>query len=135
MGIYSNMWGNFGLFSCLIRLNWGFVWDGPNFHLFNVCFKMPNIGLCNLCFREVLFPLIIVFNFVGLKLGGKALILTAKKKRVCNCYFTFYFILFFIFDKLLHMVDVIASKSIFTLAFFFPRLSWGAIEIALCSYG
>ena len=21
------MWGNFGLFSCLIRLNQGFVWD------------------------------------------------------------------------------------------------------------
>ena len=61
-----------------------FALEKPNFHLFNVCFKMPNIGLCNLCFREVLFPLIIVFNFVGLKLGGKALILTAKKKRVCN---------------------------------------------------
>ncbi|KAL3038373.1 hypothetical protein AAZX31_01G129700 [Glycine max] len=42
---------------------------------------MPNFGLCNLCFREVLFPLITVFNFVGLKLGGKALILTTKKKR------------------------------------------------------
>ena len=29
VGVCSNIWGNFGLFSCLIRLNWGFVWDGP----------------------------------------------------------------------------------------------------------
>ena len=29
VGMCSNMWGNFGLFSCLIGMDWGFVWDGP----------------------------------------------------------------------------------------------------------
>ena len=94
----SNMWGNFGLFSCLIRLNWSFIQD-----------ILIDIGLST-SFVELVWYCISSPKMKVLQ-NGKALEEFLQARGICQGDSLSPYLFVLCFERLLHVINVVVDNG------------------------